>query len=151
MDACIFQPVMTHIQTPVWQLLHVLQANSQMETEMLEQQLRAARKEVTSLKCRLEAATAALASANISSANPALLRIMKAEGKGGPHRGAGGTPHALALAWAREEAARLSPALAMVGPDLEPPVCHWHCHARYLTWPLLIVNGSAKCTHKNSV
>lgn len=88
---------------------------------MLEQQLKASRKEVASLKRRLEAATAALASANISSANPALLRVMKAEGKGAPQRGAGGTPHALALAWAREEAARLSPALAMVG-DLKPPV-----------------------------
>lgn len=85
-----------------------------MEVEMLEQQLRTSRKEITSLKRRLEAATAALASANIASANPALLRVMKAEGKEGPHRGAGGTPHALALAWAREEAARLSPALAMV-------------------------------------
>ena len=90
---------------------------------MLEQQLKASRKEIASLKRRLEAATAALASANISSANPALLRVMKAEGKrkGGPQRGAGGTPHALALAWAREEAARLSPALAMVS-DLEPLV-----------------------------
>ena len=91
-----------------------LQANSHMEVEMLEQQLRTSRKEITSLKRRLEAATAALASANIASANPALLRVMKAEGKEGPHRGAGGTPHALALAWAREEAARLSPALPMV-------------------------------------
>lgn len=90
-----------------------------METEMLEQQLRASKKETTSLKRRLEAATAALASANISSANPALLRVKKAEGKGGLHRGAGGTPHALALAWAREEAARLSPALVMVSADFE--------------------------------
>ena len=108
---------MTHIHNSISQLLHLRQANSQMETEMLEQQLRASRKDITSLKRRLEAATAALASANISSANPALLRVMKAEGKGGLHRGAGGTPHALALAWAREEAARLSPALAMVGAD----------------------------------
>ena len=92
---------------------------------MLEQQLKTSRKEIASLKRRLEAATAALASANISSANPALLRVMKAEGKGPPHRGAGGTPHALALAWAREEAARLSPALAMVSADLKPPGCHW--------------------------
>lgn len=81
---------------------------------MLGQQLRTSRKEIASLKRRLEAATAALASANMASANPALLRVMKAEGKEGPHRGAGGTPHALALAWAREEAARLSPARAMV-------------------------------------
>ena len=106
MHACVFHRML--------QSLHLLQANSQMEVEMLEQQLHTSRKEITSLKRRLEAATAALASANISSANPALLRVMKAEGKGGPHRGAGGTPHALALAWAREEAARLSPALAMV-------------------------------------
>ena len=84
-----------------------------MEVEMLEQQLHTSKKEITSLKRRLEAATAALASANISTANPALLRVMK-EGKAGPQRGAGGTPHALALAWAREEAARLSPALAVV-------------------------------------
>ena len=91
-----------------------MQANSQMEVEMLEQQLGASKKEITSLKRRLEAATAALASANISSANPALLRVMQAGTKGGPQRGAGGTPHALALAWAREAAARPSPALALV-------------------------------------
>ena len=91
-----------------------LQANSQMELEMLQQQLESSKKESTSLKRRLEAATAAMACANISSANPALLRVMQAGAKGGPHRGAGGTPHALALAWAREEAARLSPAIPMV-------------------------------------
>jgi len=91
-----------------------MQANSQMEVEMLQQQLEAAKKENTALKRRLEAATAALASANLSSANPALLRVMQAGAKGGSQRGAGGTPHALALAWAREEAARLSPALTLV-------------------------------------
>ena len=96
------------------------QANSQMEVEMLQQQLDTSKKEITSLKRRLEAATAALAAANISTANPALLRVMQAGAKGGPHRGAGGTPHALALAWAREEAARLSPALALVQPKTGP-------------------------------
>jgi len=85
-----------------------------MEVEMLKQQLEASKKENTALKRRLEAATAALASANLSSANPALLRVMQAGAKGGSQRGAGGTPHALALAWAREEAARLSPALTLV-------------------------------------
>ena len=88
-----------------------------MEVEMLEQQLHTSKKEITSLKRRLEAAQAALASANINSANPRLLRVWKAEGKEGPQRGAGGTPHALALAWAREEAARLSPAVALVLPS----------------------------------
>ncbi len=83
---------------------------------MLQQQLEAAKKENTALKRRLEVATAALASANLSSANPALLRVMQAGAKGGSQRGAGGTPHALALAWAREEAARLSPALTLVRP-----------------------------------
>lgn len=81
---------------------------------MLQQQLEASNKEKTALKRRLEAATAALASANLNSANPTLLRVMQAGGKGGSQRGAGGTPHALALAWAREEAARLSPALTLV-------------------------------------
>jgi len=85
-----------------------------MEVEMLKQQLEASKKENTALKRRLEAATAALASANLNSANPALLRVMQAGAKGGSQRGAGGTPHALALAWAREEAARLSPALTLV-------------------------------------
>ncbi len=85
-----------------------------MEVEMLQQQLEAAKKENTALKRRLEVATAALASANLCSANPALLRVMQAGAKGGSQRGAGGTPHALALAWAREEAARLSPALTLV-------------------------------------
>jgi len=85
-----------------------------MVVEMLQQQLEASKKENTALKRRLEAATAALASANLSSANPALLRVMQAGAKGGSQRGAGGTPHALALAWAREEAARLSPSLTLV-------------------------------------
>jgi len=84
-----------------------------MEVEMLQQQMEAAKKENTALKRRLEAA---LASANLSAANPALLRVMQAGAKGGSQRGAGGTPHALALAWAREEAARLSPALTLVCP-----------------------------------
>ncbi len=87
-----------------------------MEVEMLQQQMEAAKKENTALKRRLEAATAALASANLSAANPALLRVMQAGAKGGSQRGAGGTPHALALAWAREEAARLNPALTLVCP-----------------------------------
>ena len=91
----------------------VVQANSQMEVEMLQQQLETVKKEKTALQ-RLEAATAAMASANISAANPALLRVMQGGPKGGAQRGAGGTPHALALAWAREEAARLSPALQLV-------------------------------------
>ena len=39
---------------------------------------------------------------------------MHAGAKGGSQRGAGGTPYALALAWAWEEAARLSPALPLV-------------------------------------
>ena len=92
----------------------VVQANSQMEVEMLQQQLDTVKKEKTALQRRLEAATAAMASANISAANPALLRVMQGGPKGGAQRGAGGTPHALALAWAREEAARLSPALQLV-------------------------------------
>lgn len=93
-----------------------MQANTQMEMGMLEQQLAASKREAMSLRQRLAAANSALSAANINPANPALLRVMQ-EGrvKGGPHRGAGGTPHALALAWAREEAARLSPASVQVG------------------------------------
>ncbi|KAL0031011.1 hypothetical protein WJX79_008907 [Trebouxia sp. C0005] len=97
-----------------------LEANSQMEVGMLQQQLEASNKEKTALKRRLEAATAALASANLNSANPTLLRVMQAGGKGGSQRGAGGTPHALALAWAREEAARLSPALTLASTSKTP-------------------------------
>ena len=118
-DAQLVQTRQSLIQT-----LCSLQANSQMEVEMLEQQLHTSKKEISSLKRRLEAAQAALASANISSANPALLRVLKAEGKEGPQRGAGGTPHALALAWAREEAARLSPAVALVLPSAACLLAH---------------------------
>ena len=82
---------------------------------MLEQQLAASKKEATALRHRLAAANTAMSAANINPANPALLRVMQEGGiKGGPHRGAGGTPHALALAWAREEAARLSRASVQV-------------------------------------
>lgn len=92
-----------------------LQANTHMEVEMLEQQLTAAKKESVALRRQLAAANAALSAANINPANPALLRVMQAEGaKGGSHRGAGGTPHALALAWARAEAERMSPATVQV-------------------------------------
>ena len=83
---------------------------------MLEQQLSAAKKEALSLRQQLAAANTAFSAANINPANPALLRVMQAEGaKAGPHRGAGGTPHALALAWARAEAERMSPATVQVG------------------------------------
>lgn len=85
---------------------------------MLEQQLAASKKETMALRQRLAAANTAMSAANINPANPALLRVMQEGGvKGGPHRGAGGTPHALALAWAREEAARLSPASVQVRDD----------------------------------
>lgn len=83
---------------------------------MLDQQLAASKKEALSLRQRLAAANAAMSAANINPANPAVLRVMQEGGvKGGSHRGAGGTPHDLALAWAREEAARLSPAALQVG------------------------------------
>lgn len=51
--------------------------------------------------------SAALVSANISSANPAVL--VKAEGS---HRGRGGYSSYLCLGMGQKEAARLSPALA---------------------------------------
>ena len=93
---------------------------------MLQQQLDTAKKEKIALKQRLEAATAALASANIAVANPALIRVMQAGPRAKSQRGAGGTPHALALAWARQEAARLSPALPVVSRHLRI-ICRGHC------------------------
>ncbi|KAI4202515.1 MAG: hypothetical protein LQ350_002458 [Teloschistes chrysophthalmus] len=107
------QSLETELQEHVTQL----EANSNMEVEMLEQQLAASQKESTALRQRLAAANAAMSAANINPANPALTRVMQEGGvKVGPHRGAGGTPHALALAWARAEAARLSPATVLVSP-----------------------------------
>ncbi|KAA6416833.1 MAG: kinesin motor domain containing [Trebouxia sp. A1-2] len=114
------QSLERELRQQVTQLEDATQANSQMEVGMLQQQLEASNKEKTALKRRLEAATAALASANLNSANPTLLRVMQAGGKGGSQRGAGGTPHALALAWAREEAARLSPALTLASTSKTP-------------------------------
>lgn len=119
--ACVFQAVskcMTHAQMHFLQLLNLLQANNQIEVELLQQQLKTSRNESTSLKCCLEAMSAALASANISSANPAVL--MKAEGS---HRGSGGYSSYVCLSASPEKTARLSPALAVVGAALQPAVC----------------------------
>ena len=56
---------------------------------MLEQQLHTSKKDITPLRCHLEAAQAATPSASRSSANLALLRVLKEEGKNVPQRGQG--------------------------------------------------------------
>ncbi|KAL0020984.1 hypothetical protein WJX77_003126 [Trebouxia sp. C0004] len=84
----------------------------ELKCSSLQLLLEASKKETAALT-HLEAATAALPFANLNSANPALLGVMRGGAKGASQRGAGGTPHAQALPWAREEAAQLSPALPL--------------------------------------
>ncbi|KAL4444957.1 hypothetical protein ABPG77_004007 [Micractinium sp. CCAP 211/92] len=83
-----------------------LEANKSMELEMAEEQCERLRKENLTLKARLHAALAALAACGSPVAGPAALAMRMAqacpEGNG---RGAGGTPHDVALARARQAAA----------------------------------------------
>lgn len=69
--------------------------------------------EITSVTCRLTAVTGLWGSANIQFANPALLRLVKAEGKEGPHRGVGVRLISL-QSICQGKAATLSPAPALV-------------------------------------
>ncbi|KAL4448014.1 hypothetical protein ABPG75_005233 [Micractinium tetrahymenae] len=83
-----------------------LEANKSMELEMAEEQCERLRKENMALKARLQAALAAVAACGSPVAGPAALAMRMAqaapEGNG---RGAGGTPHDVALARARQAAA----------------------------------------------
>ncbi|KAK9841114.1 hypothetical protein WJX74_000215 [Apatococcus lobatus] len=86
-----------------------LQANAEVQREMVEGELEQCRKSNVALRRRAEAAELRLAQAGVSTADTtmATLQAVQAQGSGG--RGVAGTPHSIALACARQAAAALSP------------------------------------------
>lgn len=81
-----------------------LRANQAMQIEMAEQQAERLRKENAALRRRLEAAMTALESVSSPSAS-LMQRMVAACPPGGGGAGIAGTPHDIALAWARQAAA----------------------------------------------
>eukprot|EP00887_Chlorella_sp_A99_P004608 scaffold4.g4608.t1 len=105
-------------ETELQAQLTQVEANRGMEVEMLEQQLERARKDNASLRQRLEAAMATLTA--LASPSKPLLHKMAQVAPAGNGRGAGGTPHDVALARARQAAAEEAEAAAAAGGDPRP-------------------------------